>query len=413
MVYQSQLQRNTGVLDPLIWSHALEDSYFFYMGYRTVKNFFRYFKDVAPITSNNQWGGITDFKVPIIADKMGPIQLTFNVSPLTATPPASPAVLSHNARYVDFLGFFAWQKIEFNYGTNDIYTLYPEECYLRTKQSLDIVPQDAVKELVAGERSTMRRELLATTTQEMIVDLPFPHTRGTSRWIEIMQLASEARISVYWQPLANVAQIGNATAPVSTISNPMLRVTYVHLDGDERDDNTGRTEDTDGVIRLFEEMRFEKLQLLTGQGSSTIANLLHNFRTATKCYTFFIRNYNDIYPPPGTDPTFTNLQPVTDYWLEASDGKIHEPVEDRYYRFYLAPLYHRGPTGDLIYEWTFAMEPDDALNCSGSLNLGNTSNLTLNIDLPSVLTQNVELCVACKEYNTVQHTRGDMLKNFK
>lgn len=404
MTYQSQLQRNTGVLDPLVFSHDLEDSYWYYWGYKTCKNFFRYFTDVTQDKPGVTWGGTSSIQIPHTADKTGPWQLIFDVGPLT------------NAdRFVDYLGYYAWEKIEFVYGTNEVYVLTPDECFLRAKQSFDIVPQEALKELVAGGKSQGQRSSLADTTQTLIVDLPFPHTRSTSRWMELIQMAVEPRLYIHWRPLRNIVQgITPNQTPTADLSNVKLRCTHVHLDGDERDDNTSRTEDVDGIIRLFEEMKAEKFtrEFVSGTtGEVTVK--LNNFRTATKSYTFLLRRVSDVAPGAGQEANYTNLAPVEKFYLTAADGKIHEPVEDRYYRFYLHPLNHHAPSGDYIYEWSFAMEPDDVLNCSGSLNLGNTSNLQLVITLPNALNADHELTVICREYNMVQHSRGDIAKNFK
>jgi len=419
MVYQSQLQRNTGVVDPLVFSKNITDSYWHYFGYRTVKNFYKYYKDITPTNSSLIWGGQTEFQLPIIADKCGNWYLNFQVSALTATSNifgSGGSTSTHAPRFVDWLGYYAWRKIQFDYGSNDVYTLYPDECLLRAKQSQRIEQLDATKELVRGERTASTREALATAVQNFTVDLPFPHTRGTSRWLELMQLAVQPRVTICWQPLTNVVQMGGAVGPINTINTCSLTTTYVHLDGDERDDNSARTEDPDGILRLFEELRYEQFtnEVQNGVlGLQDITIKLNNFRTSTKSVIILFRNLADVIPAGGADADYTNFQPLTQYFLEASDGRIFEPVQDRFARFILWPLYHVGPAGSYIYEWSFAMEPDDTLNASGSLNLGSTANLVLKIQVPATLTQNMQLTVIAKEFNTHQHANGDLIKNFK
>ena len=75
--------------------------------------------------------------------------------------------------------------------------------------------------------------------------------------------------------------------------------------------------------------------------------------------------------------------------------------------------WHMAPSGPRIYEWSWAMEPDDLLNASGGINLGSASNLTLVIQLPAALAADYELTVIAKEYNFTQDSRGDMMKIFR
>jgi len=364
------------------------------------------------------WGGQSDFKIPQIADKTGQWYLEFTVSALTATSNAFGSMGStatHAPRYVDWLGYYAWKKIQFDYGSNDVYTLYPDEQYIRAKQAYRVEQQDAIKEIVRGERTNSTREALATANQSFIVELLFPHSRGTSRWLELMQLAVEPRVTVYWQSLPNVVQMGGAVGPISNIVSMQMTTTFVHLDGDERDNNTMLTEDPDGVIRLFEEFRYEQFtrEVANGTPAGDISIKLNNFRTSTKSVILLFRNLADVNPAGGADADYTNLQSLVFWYMEASDGRLFEPVQDRFNRFVLGPLWHVAPVGSLIYEWSWAMEPDDALNASGSLNLGSTSNLVLKINIANTLTQDMQLTVMAKEYNTHQHSNGDLIKNFK
>lgn len=413
MVYQSQLQRNTGVVDPLILSRKIVDSYWYYPGWRTVKNFYRFDKTITPNKAAN-WGGSSEFWLEPQADKLGNIYLQFTASALTTTA-AVPQV--HLPRYIDWLGVHAWSEIILEYSGNEIYRLRPDECIVRFKQSLEVVKLTAVREICAGDKTDMRREALATTAQDFIVELPLPHTRSTSRWAELIQLSNMPKITVNWRPLTQVVQIATDTAPVSSISNISLMATWVHLENDERDFNTMRLEGKSGIVRLFEDFRVEKfteqVKLGAGAAGNEIIVKLNNFRTATKSILFVLRKLAEVNPGAGQEPNYTNFQPVTSFYLEATDGKLFEPTTHKYNLFVEHPRYHVGATGSRIYEHTFAMEPDDALNCTGELNLGSANNLLLKLVVPAALTEDMELSVMCKEYNIQQSAKGDWQKAFR
>ena len=406
-MYNHQLQRNVGIMDPLLFSNDITDSWFNYTGYRTVKNFYKFRKDVTP-DKDVQWGGTSVFRIPINADKWGPTQLIFTVGPVTLGTPST----THDARLVDWAGYFAWEKIELVYSTNELYTLLPEECYLRTRKQSDQEHLSSIRELVGGDLTDVQREAAATGAQTFIVDLPFPHTRATSRWVNLMQLSHEPQIHIKWKNLNQIVQMGDGATPSAVLSNVHLRNTYAHLHGDERDHNTGITEEEHGLINLFEEYRYEKINIPSGS-SGEVALTLRNFKTSAKGYTLILRNLAEVNPGAGDEPDYTNELPLDTYNLETSDGKVHEPVDGEYYKKYLWHLYHNGVPGLNIYEWTHAMQPDDSLNSSGSLNYGLTSNLQLKVKLLGTLTEDVEATVIVQEWNTHQHMRGDMLKNFK
>lgn len=436
MVYSNQLQRNTGIVDPLVFSKNIQDSIFFYAGYSVQKNHYQVLKDLPAENLPANPGGTTNFKIPITGDKLGPIQLIFDVSAITVTPVGGAPVLSPAAqkRFVDFMGYNAWEKIELRYGTNVLYTLTPEECWYRFKMPFSNERKVGIADLVGGELPKSTRNLKANSTQRFIVDLPFPHSRGTSRWIELMQLAQEPRIEITWRKIVDTVQLENVDTSTYTynvsynIPFVNLRHTIVYLDGDERDTNTSRTETEDGIIRLFEEWKFEKQTIRKSDISSGNDLLLSikNFRSSEKSFGFFIRR---ILPELQTDykkEYFSGFLPVKDWNLEGADGKIIEKRSGRYTTHHIQNLYHNGAvdqtSSGYIYEQHWATMPDDLLNASGSYQFGTTTNISLrfNVDIDDPVVQRLfesgsdyEIYMFCREHNFKQHVRGDMQTSFK
>lgn len=404
MVFSNHLHRNTGIVDPLIFSEATEDSYFWYHGYRTIKNFFLVRNDVVPQESGITWGGKSNFKIPNIADKWGKVQLMFQVGILTTTGGTF-------RRFEDFLGFLAWEWIELAFSTNEVYTIYPEDLWKKYRTSLGIEHRDAEAEIIAGDKSDAERDALATATQQMIVDLSFPHTRSTTTWMEIMQLAQEPRIQIKWRNLQEIVTT-DGTVPVASLNDIKLRCTYVHFDNDERDNNTFRVEQEDGVIRLFDDFKLEQSPIIPSGTVGEHRIKINNFRTSTKTFSFIVRPYEALNTPLNNDH-FGSMIPVSSYYLEGADGKIINPIEDLYYRFHLFPEYHEAPAGEFLYEVNFGLEPDNLIDASGSYNFGNATNITLVLVFNAVLEGDFVCTMMANEYNTHQHVRGDVQKNFK
>lgn len=422
MAYSHQLQKNTGIIDPLVFGENIEDSYFFYRGYTTTKNHFVTRRDVAPSEASPQLGAKATFKLPIIADKLGPMQLMFTL-PLLTPNGGTPAV---NPRYSDFIGFCAWEKIEFLYSTGELYTLFPEDIWIKYRRMLRQEQKEAVAELVAGDKTIPSRIALAQTLQQIIVDLPMPCSRAMHRWLELMQLAHEPRIEVYFKPLANLFQCDNLGGTIDLtqqITNVKLRCTLVHLDGDERDFYSSNTETENGIIRLIDDFKMEKVIIPTGTPAGDYRIKLNNFRSSSKNFAWILRRYNAlvIEPSAGNRPfeAFQGAQlpgityTIQHWYLEGADGRIFDPIEDRYNRYYMWLLYHISPASNYVYEWNWAITPDDLGNATGSYNLGNTTNTTLVINLTTTLAEPLEVTMMVNEYNTIQHVRGDLIKNFK
>jgi hypothetical protein len=408
MVYSNQLQRNTGVVDALVWSDNIADSYFQYMGYSTIKNFFLVRKDISPDITGVALGGQSQYKIPLIADKVGNLQLIFTLNALGNTNPADQPA------YVDFVGYAAIESIQLNFSTNDIYTIYPLEHWKKYRQQYDLEQREAASVLVGGDLSITQRRAAALANQTFIVDLNLPFTRGTSRWLELIQFSMEPRIVVKWKKLEDIVE---STFPLTLTGgglgdNPIIKATMIYLDGDERDDNTSRVEKEHGIIRLFDEFKLETQVIPTGT-TGQYKLKLNNFKTTAKSCGFIIRPQVALQTP-WQDDYFGTLQPVVQWWLEESGGKLIEPIFDIYNRYYMHSQYHRAPPGEYIYEHYFCMTPDDLLNASGSYNFGNTTNLTAVVDFGTVvLSEPMQIDFLVHEYNFNQHVRGDWIKCFK
>ncbi len=406
MVYSHHLHRNTGIVDPLLFSEDSVDSYFWYHGYKTIKNFFIVRKDITPQeTTNSSFGSKNTWKIPILADKWGKVQLMFQVGPLATTGGTF-------RRFVDFLGYTAWDYIELAFSTNEVYTIFPEDIWKKYRTMLGIEHREAEAEIIASDKSNAERDFLATQTQQMIVDLVFPHCRASTHWMEIMQLAQEPRITVQWKPLANIVNT-DGTNPTATLSDVKMRCVYVHFDNDERDNNTFRVEQEDGVIRLFDDFKMEQSPDIPIGTTGEYRIKINNFRTSTKTFSFIVRRKVDLTTPLANN-YFGNLQQIGRFWLEGADGRIIEPIEDLYSRFHMWTLHHESPAGEFLYEYPFGLEPDNLLDSSGSYNFGNATNITLVIDFGSFVTEDIlQVTMMANEYNTHQHVRGDVQKNFK
>jgi hypothetical protein len=416
------LNKQKGIVDAIVFSSDVADSPYLYRGYGTTKNFFKARKDIYPSNPvSNYIGAITDFKIPITHDKTGPLQLIFDL-PGHALPHADPVPVDAYSRWVNAIGLWAWEKIEVLYATTELYTLTPWDMFDKHTRLRD-TNQLAAHDRLLGFASPATRDLQARSDQTIICDLNLPHTRGSSRYIEAMQLSQEIQIRVHWRPLRSVIETDfGADPPGVAITNVKLRALQVYLEGDERNHHTASTEALHGLVRLFEDFTYQEEKVL--QNSTGEVNInLRNFKTSAKRFGFMIMKTSEITTPYGNDPFGFDAEPVEGgnnpqvvrrWKIGDAGGDITDWMENEYTRYFLKSEYHDGPPGTVVFAWSFANDVDDLLNATGSYNLGNTTNLKLYIDLGSnVLSEDYTVIAFANEHNTTQHVRGDLSNNFR
>lgn len=403
------LARQHGLLDALIYAKSPVHSSSQYQGYTTTYKEFTQIKEFVPQSSTIpiSTGGTTVIEFPLQADRLGPIQLVFDISALTTTGGTF-------RRFSDFVGLACWEKIELRYTANSVETLYPEQLWakahkLYSKEEYNTI----IEELVGDKTVTERNNLAAAVQKDVIVDLPFNFTKHPGRHLELYQLAQQPRIIIHWRkPEAFVETDG--TAPVFTFDNLVLKACLKHHLADERDLTTRKIETLDGLHKIFEEWTIQENDILTGAvGVQKIE--LKNFRTSMRGFFFMVRLVSDLTTPLSAKQ-FDNLQ-LWDKFRITSAGS--EPVTDwvsfKYNTTYMhRHLFHVAEHGDFIGFWFFDQEPLDELNCDNAYNFAALTNPTLELDFGSTpLAADVRVTIGGSHWNVTQNIRGDYSVSFK
>lgn len=416
----THLNRQYGIMDSLLFNDRLGDTKFWYEGYHTERPKHAEYKDLLPQNKDVSYDGQpTIFEIPIYADKLGGIQLSWIQGPLTTTG-------GTYRRFSDWLGLDAIKCIIFRFGPNEVFTHFPDKLFYNILNHMNIEKQASYQADLAGFKSQAERNALALLPQEIIYDIPFAWTKSPDRYQEIRQLSISPVIEVYWKALSNFVQT-DGTAPVSLITNPKIIMHSYFLEAQERDANTEATETEHGIVRLAEESAFETSTPAYKIPAGTTGEWgyeLKNYKTSLRFLAFWIRtvanlttplamhNYElDTYfgaaPAPG-EPDIKRFRLVT-----GAGEVVFDWVGKKFNQTIMHRRYYNSSPGSPVYFYSWDDNPMDENNAHGSYNFQALQNPMLYIDFGTVpTTEDMYITVMSSKFNMIQTVRGEVAKQF-
>jgi hypothetical protein len=425
----THLARQFGLFSALVFDEHIENSEYFYRGYKTKRNQYLELKTLSPVDKDVTYGATTEFRVPLYFDKLGPICLAWDQDPLTTTG-------GTYRRFCDWFPLALIEKVEMIYNSNVVHTHYPQKKYIRVNKFINIEHRDAEAALLAGNLSTTQRNTAAAAAQEILYDLPLQTTLAPDRYLEIRALADNPVIRVTWRRLDNVVQT-DGTVPVSAIKNCRLIMNAIHLEAAERDVQILTTEKDNGIVRLVEESRVNTRHPsaiispdLWGGGGAPLGTHrveLKNYRTDIRCLFFYIRKRANYDPPNLARNLWYETGELTNGGLDyikrfrlvtGSDEELTPWISAKYNIFVQHPQHFFGPAGTRIYCITWSSNPMDELNASGSYNMNSIPDPMLELDFNNfgaggAGAEALEVEIIRSNYNMSQLVRGDWSVQFQ
>lgn len=408
------INRQFGIMSSIVFDERVENSKFFYRGYTTERNKWTEWKEISPDSKDVTYGGYTSFFVPLYPDKMGPVVLAWTQGQLTTTG-------GTYRRFCDYLGLAAIEKIELRYGPNIVNTQYPDRKFYNINKYLSQESKDIEASLLAGNLSTAQRNALAADAagQRVFLNVPFPFCLHPDRFQEIRALSTPPEIRVYWKNLGDIVQT-DGTAPVSTISNLILKAHWVHFESVERDLVVLLTESDHGIVRLTEETKITNTTNATKVPAGTTGEFimeLKNWKTDVRFFAFWVRPKGNL----GGDLTKNKWYEAAEFKqinrfriLTGSNEEVIGWQEGAFNLLCYHHMYYHGPSGIAIYFYTWADNPMDDRNATGSYNFQALQNPQLIIDFGSVATaEDYTITVFQSNYQMIQTVRGDLSSQFQ
>lgn len=408
------LIRQVSAVSATTQNPSLDASKHIYRGYRTQRNKHVHRDTWNPDSQETVLGQQQIWQIQIGTDKLGPMQLVFDVSALTVTNPQTDGPY-----LADYLGIATWDKIVVEYAGNEVETLYPDECIWKLQHHYDVNEKEIREVELCGNKSVQQRKDLAAEAQhEIICELPFSWTKHPHVYQEIRQLAIRPILRIYWNNLQDFANFDGGINPVCTISNAHIRAHSIWLEAAERDMHTQITESAHGIVRLRTEFKrdYQTSEAIIPAGVTGIFRKeLKNFRSVARFLAFTLRPRR-ILTSGTADPWY--VSDYVDYFsyfrLTASGTEaIFENITPKFNKTVMQRQYYSGPYGPNMFFYPWGDNIEDEINADGGYNLNALNNPTLLIDFDGRdLPEDLILTMYVSEYNFNQTCRSNWHKSM-
>ncbi len=411
----THLNRQYGPIDSLIYDNKMTNTKYVYRGYHTETARWKEHKTLLPRDRGVILGSNSTFEIPIHADKIGPQQLQFTIQS-----PVDVAADSTFARLTDWAGLACIEKLVWKYGTDTVYTHYPQKKFYRIVKHSNAEKQAIDAKLLLGNLPQVQRDILATAPQLVIYDIPWPWTLSPDRYQEIKQLSLSPILEVHWNKAQEFLQTdgSNVTIDITDVS----LVNYsVYFEPQERDMHTGITETNHGVVRLTEEtaMEIQPTTSFTIPAGTTgeYSIELKNWKTTLRFFWFWLTLSSDTIVPYQKKPYETGSYYMNWKRFRLISGGGEETILDwmtpLYNMYILHKMYYHSLPGIPLIFWTWDDNPMDESNAHGGYNLQAVLNPRLVIDFGTDPTpEDIFLHLGYSKWQMLQTVKGQVAAQF-
>lgn len=400
------LNSKFNVQDPLhIAEYHPAISAYGFKGYSKLPNWEKEIQLIQPTSATASLSLTTRFTFPKRSTFIGQHQLVATLSAMTAA--------SGTSRLVDFAGFRLYPSIVYRYGSNVLQTIdYITMHFLhRLFKRKEAAEAEAI--LVGGNLSIAEREALALQPQTFYTDIPNFWASHPSEYINRDALSHDLEVAVTTASAGDISQNTTGTIPTVTLTSLALRAVLHHVEDDERDDHTARTLSAAGVvmpIRDYEEQLNNSIaggQLVYNINLALLKGLAADIRFAFRRTTAFTPG--SVNNKPFEYVAFDNDS--LSWQIKASGIQVVSSMTGRENIYLHNASDHTSMAGIPLYGYSASWDPEDTVNSTGHHNYGGFSSpqliLTFSSD-PGPLTMDIWNFAL----NTVQHVKGEIVKNF-
>jgi hypothetical protein len=376
-------------------------------GYNKLPNFEREIQEVQPVSASVALSSTIRFTLPKRSTFVGPHQAVATVSAITANGGGT-------ARAVDFAGFRLYSSIVYRYGSNLLMTIDYFTLHILHKLFKRREAQDAEAVLVRGNLSIAERELLAASSQRWYTDIPVWFSHHPNMFLNRDALSHDLDISITTCTAGELTQGTSGTTPSVSLTSLYLRAELHHVEDNERDHHTGRTLSGMGIVYPIRDFELQLNNAIAG-GTTRYSINLSLLKGLASSFRFVFRRTTALTSPGTTSNlpfeyvTFDNE--AFSWSITASGVTVVSSRTGKENIFIHNAREHTPEAGIGIYGYDAAWDSEDAINSTGHHNYGGFSSPILNLVFaadPGPLT----LDIWNYSLNTIQHTKGELVKNF-
>jgi len=402
------LNSKFNVQDPLhIASYSPGLTIYGHKGYTKLPNWEREVQPVTATSAAPTFGTTVRFTWPKRSTFIGMHHLVATVSALTPNGGGT-------ARLVDYAGFRLYPLIQYRYGSNLLQSIDYVTMHILHRLNKRREARDAEAVLVGGNLSIAERESLGLAAQTFYTEVPAFFTSHPSCYLNRDALSHDFEIAITLCTAAELSQATSGTAPTFSLTNLYVRTILHHVEDDERDDNTARTLAGAGIVQPIRDYETQYTNSLAG-GQTTYTINLNLLKGLVSDMRFLFRRTTSL-----TSPGTVNNQPfeyVTfdndfmSWQIRASGIQVVSSRTGRENLFIDNAGEHTGIAGIPLYGYVASWDVEDWLNSTGHHNYGGFSQPQLIITFASDPGPLV-LDLWDLSLNTVQHVKGEIVKNF-
>lgn len=277
------------------------------------------------------------------------------------------------------------EYVELRHASNVVQRLTGTQLWLRNVKYMNTEQRDAENVCVAGRLSTSQRDYAATQTQHIILRLPFYFDDDERKALTMHSLSLEPKVFIKFRPLTALLQT-DYSAVTAAVSNVQMSAECVALEPQERDDWTMILQQKHGLVYKVDDYVESHTVITSGLGAAgTIRVPLDSHRGATKAINVMVRRADGSDGNTTTNARyFEDLYEIPSFKVTSVGGHEIIPSKDNLYtRFSEWPIYHQGPAAPQFLFHSFAGEPMDKNECTGSLNFASITKPQLEVTFTS------------------------------
>lgn len=384
------IRTNVAPQSGLIFNSDFENSYFTPKGWAKSTNYAVQKQEIQPINpGTDAFGATVEFRPPKTFDYMGFCALQIPFSAVT------PGTGYTYYRFVDYLGVHSLNYIQISHVSNVIARVDSNMILPKYLLNADRRRRSHWDRLMLGGLSPADRQILARAGQVALLPLDglLWFTYGTPSFTPVIILSHELRFECVFNALSTVLQSDHTGGtPAATISSQTLQgvqhplalvFTSCHVTGDERSWQTAQFEGK-GILQPYKEFKQQPRITINPTTTGVVPLKLTSLKDQTSEIYWIIRRSSDVNTPYGNDPN-RRLSFVSASFT-GNGGEMIPSHTQKFMDLRQREQYHSSDThpGQNIGFFPFCWIPEDPINCTGSYNIGNIHDPTLNLNVGTV-----------------------------